>query len=87
MWKKSETWGDTCFTVLARVRWLEDDTASSVWSVMREVDKERHRRAINRFFNTSLSHSLLEHPPHVSILQRWSCNLQQPYIYRVVYNL
>lgn len=37
--------------MLARVRWLEEDTTFSVWSVMREVDKERHRRrAINRLF-------------------------------------
>lgn len=94
-WRKtgiSGKWNTTCFTMLTRVRWLEVDTAFSVWSVMR--DKERHgRRAINRFFNTSFvslcawASAGATTVAHASILQGSSWNLRQPRTYGVVRNL
>lgn len=84
--------GATYFTMLVSVRWIEEDTAFSVWSVIREVDKERHRRrVINGFFNTSFvslsAWASATTAAHVSIMQVWVGTMQQPCNYGVVHNL
>lgn len=75
--------GGTCSTRL---------TGVPGWSVMREVDKGRHRRrTINHFVNISfvllparVSDAAVA---HLSVLQGLSCDLQQPCIYGVTHNL